>query len=457
MAKKPVKSKRLKLIVKTRPHVEKVKLKPSDYKWTWVDFDDWLVEKHLAKVHPRIIRDKIDVVNKNHALLKNSDAWEQKLAAFASLLEMDYSDEEKRLHKREQYEILLEDLVILKVLKFSSLVIPCSISFNRSTFKEAVSMNLLSVYGALRFEGAIFNKDVSFLELFRANSVSFSGSTFEKRLSILQFDLFNRGIEIEKLNASNMKVSGRFMLASNVGWATFAGSTFEAGVTLENCRFGKVPDFLGAKLERNPEVAGLLVAPPNMIPKTKGLRESEIRYWPFKLAEDLYSVAKYRKLKAMALAANDHEKDSEFFGYEMMAKRGHETVGRIPLFINSIYWHLSNYGQSYLRPICGMAFSWFVFWLLAIGLTTPQMGTLKAFSFSALHSLLNIVPVFGLLLRTNSTPEKHNSWYVKTYEQLRVDGFNVDLLTTFTVLQQIIGTVLLFLLFLGLRNKFRLK
>ncbi len=41
------------------------------------------------------------------------------------------------------------------------------------------------------------------------------------------------------------------------------------------------------------------------------------KVWQFKRAEESGDVAKFRKLKAMALAANDHEKDGEFFATDV--------------------------------------------------------------------------------------------------------------------------------------------
>ena len=63
----------------------------------------------------------------------------------------------------------------------------------------------------------------------------------------------------------------------------------------------------------------------------------------------------------MALAANDHEKDGEFFAYEMMAKRGVETKGFFPLLLNTLYGAWGGYGQSYQRPLGWLAGSWAAF------------------------------------------------------------------------------------------------
>ena len=112
-----------------------------------------------------------------------------------------------------------------------------------------------------------------------------------------------------------------------------------------------MPDFTDSKFDRPPDVSGMEV----LAFKTKWI-------WPWwKAKED--EGAKFRKLKAMALAANDHEKDGEFFAYEMLAKRGCEagSKGPVALFLNWLYFTFSNFGQSYLRPLIAMFISYFSF------------------------------------------------------------------------------------------------
>jgi len=94
----------------------------------------------------------------------------------------------------------------------------------------------------------------------------------------------------------------------------------------------------------------------------------------FKRAKRHGDAARYRKLKAMAIASSDHEKELEFFAHELRCKRGHETKGWAS-FLNSLYELTSNYGQSIWRPAKGLAVVSGLFlalYILWIGVNWPD-------------------------------------------------------------------------------------
>ena len=167
---------------------------------------------------------------------------------------------------------------------------------------------------------------------------------------------------------------------------------------------------------------------------------------------DKTDVQKYRKLKAMAIAAHDHEKNLEFFGYEMMAKRGVETTSGLGLFLNVAYDVLSQYGRSYLRPLGWMLVSLLAFGALNIALTGGHIA------FAFVYSLKNAVPFVGTLAPFVSLPEGYEGWYAETFNEIWKSGrAYIDIMAAAAIAQQIIGLVLLFLLLLALRNRFRMK
>lgn len=216
------------------------------------------------------------------------------------------------------------------------------------------------------------------------------------------------------------------------GTASFSGSSFK-----------KVPDFRDAKFDRPPDVAGMKVKRPALGWST--------------LAKDPDDVAKFRKLKAMALAANDHEKDSEFFAGEMLAKRGTETTGLFGLLFNTIYWWLGDFGQSFVRPLAWLGISFLNFAAACLYLIRDTLTLADRFWFAADYSFRNMLPLFGSLFRFAVAPKDHVSWYQKTYEKLATAGVDIDRLISLGIAQNLIGTVLLFLFLLALRNKYRLK
>ena len=215
-----------------------------------------------------------------------------------------------------------------------------------------------------------------------------------------------------------------------------------------NSVFSKVPDFRDAKFDRPPSVANMFVPRPKLV--RRGWRR-------FKVAAQLGDAGKYRKLKAMALAANDHEKDGEFFAYEMLAKRGVEPTGFFPLLFNTLYHQLGNFGQSYIRPMAWMVAS-FIFFVAVYGaIIGPAGGWPHNFLFAIEYSFRNSVPLFGALFRTLPTPKNYIGWFDAMFGKLDATNVNMELIGWFGMAQAFFGGVLLFLLLLALRNKFRLK
>ena len=159
----------------------------------------------------------------------------------------------------------------------------------------------------------------------------------------------------------------------------------------------------------------------------------------------------------MALAANDHEKDGVFFAYEMMAKRGTEHTTFWQLLTNTIYWKVSFYGQSYLRPLAWLGGTIGVFTLLYTLLVGVKLPPIEAAWFGFLLSLKNALPFLGTITRFAPAPEGHVTWFAERMNSLTEPWINADWLIGLGVFQSLLGLFFFFFLLLGLRNRFRLK
>lgn len=510
MAKKPTSSKTKKSAVKRKPRAKKSLLKPKNYKWTWADFDDWNYEKQKDE-WPKLYEKDVTlttaqkvIIKRNLALLLDENAWQQKTAAFSALLKK-IEEENEWKKKRNHFQIHFDQTVFASDLNCARTGFPCVVSFKEATFKGGAWFKEATFEGAAWFNGATFEGDAWFKEATFEGDTWFNGATFEGAAKFYWMTFegdawfneatfegaaefywatfegaawFNRatfegpawfigarfednarfnGVTFTTMSASDMVVKKNLIAQSIFKTANFSRLSVGGSTNLSGSEFETVPDFRDSKLDRSPEVAGMKVPPPEMTYKITNGQKKIIQHWPFKLAVKHEDVAKYRKLKAMALAANDHEKDGEFFAYEMMAKRGHETTGFFPLLLNSLYWLLSFYGQSIARPCWAMVVSFFTFWAGGLVMIRGMTGSYQEIGFAAVHSALNSMPLIGTLFRTTSTPQGHVSWYDETYHQLADSGLSSDLWAAISAGQQIIGAVFFFLLFLGLRNKFRLK
>lgn len=463
----------------------------------WRKRDDWPEdESGLADEQKAIVA-------ANAELLLDADRWWFMTYRFEAALKALGDDETRRI-KRFQYEIRFDqhnfagDPLNCRGFRF-----PTAVSFKNADFSGGnVSFFNAEFFGQTTdFSGAKFlTGDVDFRgakfwsDFVLFNQTTFSGGDtdffkaefFEGRAyfaktrflsglaSFKEVSFSGTGVHfigtefICNLSAEDMLVGGDLYfhtISSGLcdlrrlrvdGTADFSGSTFT-----------QVPDFRDAKLDRPPEVARIRVPVPKMTHRlVKGLPFDVVNMFEvakvgsWSRADD---VARYRKLKAMALAANDHEKDGEFFHYEMLAKRGIETKTFSGLLLNSLYWHLSDFGQSFTKPMIWLGISWYFFFVLCIGIVDfyvdlpNKLQRWEVLWFAAFNSLRNAVPLVGSFFRFAPHPEGEPGWFLDKYHALFHEGLSIDPLLCINVLQNLIGLVLLFLLALALRNRFRLK
>lgn len=350
-------------------------------------------------------------------MLLDRDAWLNKVQAFEAALSA-LADEAQQKETRARYHIRFDRHGFKDGDKdFSAYPSPCSVEFTGATFGE----------GNVWFDVATFGEGyVSF------DDINFRSTTMFASDLVVAGNLYVKSHFPEAVDFSRLDVQGT---------ASFSGSSF-----------AKVPDFRDAKFDRPPEVAGMVVPRPKLEGRSQ-------------LSADSDDVAKFRKLKAMALAANDHEKDVEFFAGEMLAKRGTETISFAGLLFNTFYWKLADFGQSFTLPVWWMFRAILLFAAVNVAVISICMpatlasisSRFDAMAFSTFLSLKNSIPLLGSLFRFAPAPEGHKGWFQTYYDTLEDSPATVDWLIGLGVVENILGGVLLFLFLLALRNKFRLK
>ena len=339
------------------------------------------------------------------------------------------------------------------------------VSFGMASFGDAnVSFGMASFGdGNVWFDGANFGD----------GNVWFDGASFGKGNVWFQpSELISTSLCFQDSEvAGNFYVTAQFPAAASFERLSVGGTA-----RFSDCNFAEIPDFRDAKFDRPPEVARMDVTWPKMQRKRLFGRiwpllfvKGHPKVWPavgrwinwqglFRTAADPDDVAKFRKLKKMALDASDHERDNYFFAREMMAKRGVETVGFWPLLLDFAYALLSNYGQSISRPLWGFAASLFGFGAFYSGMLVDRMPLGQRLVFALEYSWRNTVPFFNTLFRFALKPEGFASGFDRHLKDASLAiGHDFDWIIAASVAQQLLGGILLFLLLLGLRNKFRLK
>ncbi len=426
------------------------------------------------------------IIQRNVDLVLDFDAWNEKVERFDSALAY-YTDEKTRTAVRRRFAIHFDQYNFGKIAGSKELLnrkFPCPVYFEGTDFRGG-EVSFVGAHfdgGFVSFLGANFGDDhvsfhsstfadgpVIFFETnFGEGDVSFSEASFGGGFITFDESSFGKGkvsferavfgkcylqfapqktlgttlsfkdCEIE----GNIDFSARFPASAQFNRLSVAGTA-----SFSECVFSEPPDFRGAKFDRPPEVARMEVPKPSL--KRSGL---------FRIASDPDDVAKFRKLKAMAIAANDHERDGYFFAREMMAKRGVETIGFWPLLLDSAYALFSDYGRSIARPIYGFIASFVLFTALYSGLLVDRIGMGLRLVFSLEYSWHNTLPFLNTLFRFALRSADYSSGFELRLKQVQETiGLDFDWFVLASVIQQIFGGVLLFLLLLGLRNRFRLK
>lgn len=301
-----------------------------------------------------------------------------------------------------------------------------AVSFRRTVFGE----------GRVFFDGAAFGDGVLF----------FDGSSFGE--GIVSFtNVVCEGLEFNPKEFGSVAFKGERMKAE--GPATFKlppsaialnqfdlrGAVFDGPLTLEG-ELTTPPDLRSVRATHHVELSGLTVSLRRIVPV--------LPRWLSKLhivAEDKEDAARLRRLKEIAETNRDHRAALRFSADENRARRWHETPW-LASVLDMGFSFLSDYGQSIWRPTA---------WLFIV-----------IVSCSALYKLLSDMASAGweqavLLSLGNSLPFLPQSRTLRTEasEGLFCAGPNhwVDIAM---VAQGIASVVLLFLIGLGLRNRFRL-
>ncbi|MDJ0684599.1 MAG: hypothetical protein QNJ84_07860 [Alphaproteobacteria bacterium] len=147
-------------------------------------------------------------------------------------------------------------------------------------------------------------------------------------------------------------------------------------------------------------------------------------------------TGKYRRLKELAEGAKHHEAALRFFALERRALRASGEIGTAARALDWCYEKLSNYGQSIWRPAVVLAaltvLSAFVFWAFADA--KPS-----AAAFAALADSVPFLPTSRAINVDQATQALDGGW-----------------VRSWRLFHQFASFVLLFLIGVGLRNRFRL-
>ncbi len=310
-------------------------------------------------------------------------------------------------------------------VKFSTYVLFCSATFmslanfGSATFAATGNFASAKFSSSAYFRNATFSGDGSFRSTEFLGPAEFGPATF---VDSVYFDSAHFS-DYADFSSVIFLDSANFMTSEFHSRTNFARSIFIL----------RVPDFRGASLHEATEFDDTQwPAPP-----------SDFR-WPFAATrKDLarQQVYAYQRLKQEMEKLKKHEDELIFFRKELRAKRGTFPTLSASWCLNWLYDVASGYGQSVGRPFL---------WLLAIFAVAMIYFT---------HA--NVVE--GLPL---PPPDAASLSFVNMFSflSLRRDFFGETIISQFSretmivsAVESVLAVVFLFLLGLGLRNRFRIK
>ncbi len=311
--------------------------------------------------------------------------------------------------------------------------------FDGATFSSGVTFNTAAFSGHAGFDGAIFSGMADFDYAAFSGGALFRFAAFSGR-AYFRFAAFS---DYAGFNGAIFSSMADFGCAAFSGGAHFNGATFSSDVRFAHTTFDGTTEFVNAKMKDETFFQGAIFKkePPRFFnaelhqgtvwrditwpPTPKGLDEAG----PF--------IDAYACLKLEMDRLKKHEDELNFFALELQSRRVlQESKFRgsgIPI---ALYGLISDYGRSYLRPIVGL------FLVAAFGASIfRHFGAFalgEAFSLSA----ANTFNVFG---------------FRKDFIATKLLDCLSPWLEVTAATQTILGTILLFLFGLGIRNKFRMK
>jgi hypothetical protein len=323
---------------------------------------------------------------------------------------------------------------------FRSAVFKRRALFGMATFSDEADFSEARFFGLDEFGSAMFFDAARFGSTTFFGTVSFDCVTFAgwadfRRVMFSGMSHFAGAVFLYTADF----VSGTFSEEANFygvvfcDHVRFCNAKFTSNTSFADVRFhSRVPDFRGATLHEATEWHGATwPRPPARELPTPGNTSSA--------QEQVYS---YERLKQEMERLKKHEDEQNFFRMELRARRGLVRTLSGSWLLNFIYQVLSGYGTSISRPL-GWLFGLFVIGIAIFARAPLYCGAPMPIKLAAKLSFANI---FVFL------PDKR---------EIMMTGKMVECLSNTTqavsAAQSLLGVVLLFLLGLALRNRFRMK
>lgn len=306
------------------------------------------------------------------------------------------------------------------------------VGFNHTSFGEGNVFFDDAIFGEghVSFNHAKFGEGNVFLSniTFGEGDVTFTNTSFGEGDVGFTKSSFGEGyVNFDFAKFQGAVIFGNLRDIAKTKSFSFQYCTFDAQFVLSSAEeFPCLVDLTGTKISHQPLLDDLKCRLPDSDKITKG------------------DISRARRLKELAENNADHQKAQDFHVLEMQAKKILNPPKNKLLSTDFWFEALSDYGRSITAPLLHLLYTWFVFAVLydlaLQGFKTTFDNFLSPFIFSKSQ-------MFGFLPSSRT----YTAQFCKSLE-----GFVCpDWLFAITSVQTIISLMLLFLLGLGLRHRYR--
>jgi hypothetical protein len=296
------------------------------------------------------------------------------------------------------------------VVNFSSARFTKGVDFKSSWFARTADFNAMTLLGNLGFSSVVFADRVNFGYAVFSDAVGFHSASFLGPANFSSAKFLSLCI----FNSARFAQGARFLNAEFAATAIFARAKFET----------RVPDFRGAKMHEATEWHGVVWPP---APKDADRAQDQ--------------VYTYERLKQEMERLKKHEDEQSFFRKELRARRvlAHRWSGE--WLLNYAYEVSSNYGSSILRPVV---------WLFALFLCGFIFFAVDPF-FNGAHMKIQEAAGLSFANIFSFLPIRR-----EIMTDTMIKGLS-NVAQIIGVIQSLLGIILLFLLSLALRSRFRMR
>jgi len=325
--------------------------------------------------------------------------------------------------------------------RFNGVTFEEDAEFLKSTFKEDAEFFSATFEGRAGFEGVTFEENATFLGATFKGGAEFRRATFK---GVVEFGgaTFDGGAEFGSVC---FEKPTRFSHARFNTETSFNSAQIKQAFDLSGARFKEVPDFRQAHCEEAPLLDDVLI------------NSTTIKQRKSSDKPNFAVTTNYRALKRLAIQGHDHKHEVEFFAEELKSRRLMVYTPRDPnWWLSFLFDELSDYGRSIVRPLMywlGVVMLSAVHYIaMATPLAPDRTTECLAGAGSQVNTAYQLAFAKGLLVPGLAD----RTIVTQAYDCLFGDIIPGSA-TVVASIQTLLSAILLFLLLLGIRNRFKLK